>query len=118
MSRTPGKTKHLQTLEIPGITLCDCPGLVFPTVVASRAHLVINGVVPIMELKDSLQPIRLIIEKLGLPYFLKHLNISQADLRAGAEKRGEGELDDARALLAGLATVRGRLLRYNVPDEA
>ena len=33
---TPGKTKHFQTMNLPppdrwrGITLCDCPGLVFP----------------------------------------------------------------------------------------
>merc|ERR1719247_4075324 len=35
MSRQPGKTKHFQTIEVPerNITLCDCPGLVFPSVV-------------------------------------------------------------------------------------
>eukprot|EP00923_Selenidium_pygospionis_P023405 GHVN01040778.1.p1 GENE.GHVN01040778.1~~GHVN01040778.1.p1 ORF type:complete len:600 (-),score=101.83 GHVN01040778.1:808-2472(-) len=49
MSRQPGKTKHFQTLLLPGgdVTLCDCPGLVFPTVVASRYFLLLNGIVPI-----------------------------------------------------------------------
>ena len=29
VSVTPGKTKHMQTLDIPGtqVTLCDCPGM-------------------------------------------------------------------------------------------
>lgn len=32
VTSTPGKTKHFQTLPItPGLTLCDCPGLVFPS---------------------------------------------------------------------------------------
>ena len=67
MSRTPGKTKHLQTLELSdsNITLCDCPGLVFPSVVATRAHLVINGTVPLDELRDFIDPIRLIVGKIG-----------------------------------------------------
>merc|ERR1719245_294203 len=51
-NRTPGKTKHLQTLEIKdtGFTLCGCPGLVFPSIVATKGHLVINGIMPIDEL--------------------------------------------------------------------
>ena len=73
MSRTPGKTKHLQTLELSdsNITLCDCPGLVFPSVVATRAHLVINGTVPLDELRDFIDPIRLIVGKIGPEPILK-----------------------------------------------
>merc|ERR1719262_1906875 len=58
MSRQPGKTKHFQTLEMPehGLTLCDCPGLVFPSVVATRAHLVINGTMPLDTLISFLDP--------------------------------------------------------------
>ena len=38
MSRQPGKTKHFQTIELPQrkLRLCDCPGLVFPSVVATK----------------------------------------------------------------------------------
>ena len=73
MSRTPGKTKHLQTLELSDsiITLCDCPGLVFPSVVATKAHLVINGTVPLDELRDFIDPIRLIVGKIGPEPILK-----------------------------------------------
>ena len=34
----PGKTKHFQTLKLTDeVTLCDCPGLVFPKIHASKA---------------------------------------------------------------------------------
>ena len=34
VSRTPGHTKHLQTIFLtPTVKLCDCPGLVFPSYV-------------------------------------------------------------------------------------
>ncbi len=33
-SRTPGHTKHFQTVFLsPSLRLCDCPGLVFPSLV-------------------------------------------------------------------------------------
>jgi len=46
----PGKTKHFQTLTIPNehlieyVTLCDCPGLVFPSFKVTKASLIANGV--------------------------------------------------------------------------
>merc|ERR1719437_61499 len=77
MSRTPGKTKHLQTLELPGadLTLCDCPGLVFPSIVATKAHLAINGTMPIDELQDHIAPVRLIIEKIGINRILEKYSL-------------------------------------------
>ncbi|EZG77295.1 GTPase [Gregarina niphandrodes] len=46
VSRTPGKTRHIQTLQVPNsfLTLCDCPGLVMPTAACSKESLVINGI--------------------------------------------------------------------------
>ncbi|CAK0800231.1 unnamed protein product, partial [Prorocentrum cordatum] len=71
MSRTPGKTKHLQTLELTGgLSLCDCPGLVFPSVVATKAHLAINGTAPLQELRDCVAPVRLVVQKLGTAWAL------------------------------------------------
>lgn len=41
VTSTPGKTKHFQTLIVSdSVMLCDCPGLVFPSVVSSRAEMV------------------------------------------------------------------------------
>lgn len=42
-----------QTLELSDeIRLCDCPGLVFPSFVSSRAEMVLNGILPIDQLRD------------------------------------------------------------------
>lgn len=99
MSRTPGKTKHLQTLELAdsNITLCDCPGLVFPSIVATRSHLVINGTVPLDELKDFVDPIRLIVAKIGPEPILKKYGVSAAEVKDGAIRRGVGEASDEMA---------------------
>ena len=121
MSRTPGKTKHLQTLELAdsNITLCDCPGLVFPSIVATRSHLVINGTVPLDELKDFVDPIRLIVAKIGPEPILKKYGVSAAEVKDGAIRRGVGEASDemAHQVLCGLATHRQHFLRVGVPDE-
>merc|ERR1712232_630541 len=85
MSRTPGKTKHLQTLELvgQGLTLCDCPGLVFPSVVATKAHLAVNGTVPVTELRDSMPPVRLIVAKVGIAQALENYGLKESDMREG-----------------------------------
>lgn len=121
MSRTPGKTKHLQTLELAdsNITLCDCPGLVFPSIVATRAHLVINGTVPLDELKDFIAPVSLIVQKIGAEVILKRYGVSAAEVKDGVIRRGVGETSDelAHQVLCGLATHRHHFLRVGVPDE-
>lgn len=70
VSATPGKTKHFQTLNIPEtvITLCDCPGLVFPTFTSTRAELAIHGIMPIDQIKDfrnTYLPVQLICNKVS-----------------------------------------------------
>jgi large subunit GTPase 1 len=48
VSATPGRTRHLQTLTLtPTITLCDCPGLVMPSLVMSRAQMLLAGILPV-----------------------------------------------------------------------
>lgn len=47
-SRTPGKTKHLQTIFwTPEVRLVDCPGLVFPSFVGMEKQ-VLSGIIPIL----------------------------------------------------------------------
>lgn len=58
VAATPGKTKHFQTINLSkGIILCDCPGLVFPNISSSRAELVLNGILPIDQLRDFIGPV-------------------------------------------------------------
>ncbi|KAJ1606586.1 putative Yjeq GTPase [Cryptosporidium canis] len=79
ISRTPGKTKHLQTLRLRAphlcgteeesqdfITLCDCPGLVMPSFTSTKEHLLINGVTPIDHFRGNfLDTIQLIGERIS-----------------------------------------------------
>lgn len=61
----PGKTKHFQTLILSDkVTLCDCPGLVFPRISASHAYMVLNGLYPIDTLKSYNDPITILIQRI------------------------------------------------------
>lgn len=63
VAATPGKTKHFQTINLSkGIVLCDCPGLVFPNISSSRAELVLNGILPIDQLRDFVRPASLLCQ--------------------------------------------------------
>lgn len=118
MSSRPGKTKHIQTLELPdsGLTLCDCPGLVFPSVAATRAHLVINNTMPLDDLREVFSSVRLIILKVGLERVLSFYDCATA-VQEARKRSGDPNMDDTHALLAALAMVRGHVLNWKVPDE-
>ena len=73
---TPGKTKHFQTLNLnDNIILCDCPGLVFPTLVNSKSDMVLNGVIPIDNLTDFITPTRLMIHRLSIKQINNYYNL-------------------------------------------
>jgi len=68
VSSTPGKTKHCQTLPLDKETmLCDCPGLVFPSFVATSADMVCAGVLPINQLRDHMAPVDLVCRRVPGP---------------------------------------------------
>jgi len=142
VSRTPGKTKHIQTLELPEFTLCDAPGLVFPSVVATQAHLVINNTVPLETLIDRWAPVRLMVQKIGFSEICEHYSCSQyvkaAALASGAYVSNDHSedakvqrcknisagllsndhvLDEGHSFLAAFAMSRNHFLNVGVPDE-
>lgn len=52
VSATPGKTKHFQTLYLDNdLLLCDCPGLVMPSFVSTKADMILNGILPIDQVR-------------------------------------------------------------------
>ena len=60
-----GKTKHFQTIVLDDdLILCDCPGLVFPTLSGSRAEQVVSGILRIDEMRDPVAPVTLICERI------------------------------------------------------
>lgn len=64
VSATPGKTKHFQTLVLSDdITLCDCPGLVFPQFAMTQADMVVDGVLPIDQMREYSAPTDLVCRR-------------------------------------------------------
>ncbi|KAF8822367.1 hypothetical protein IE077_003918 [Cardiosporidium cionae] len=106
VSRQPGKTKHFQTLSMPdyGITLCDCPGLVFPSVVQTKHHLLVNGIISIEHFRgDYLPAVQLICDWIPEQLCL-HYKIMMDQL-SHAKKVGKFHLD-ASTFLSCLAENR------------
>ncbi len=65
VSATPGKTKHFQTLPFSDrVTLCDCPGLVFPQFVNTQADMVCDGVLPIDQMREASAPVELLVRRI------------------------------------------------------
>ena len=113
-SSTPGKTKHIQTIQLnDSITLCDCPGIVLPSVVSSKAHLVVNATMPLDHLRGGALPaIELVVERMGFKNLLQMYKCEHA-LLPQFMKLGS----NARALLSAIAVAKKYFLALNVPDE-
>ena len=121
VSSTPGKTKHFQTLSVPdapGLTLCDCPGLVFPTLAGSKAQMVCDGILPIDQLKsDYISPIRHLVGLLPPEAFEEAYAIK---LRNDEERADDPDMPDlAHELLTAHALARGFMTATKgAPDES
>jgi large subunit GTPase 1 len=113
-SSTPGKTKHIQTIILNDrLTLCDCPGIVLPSVVASKAHLVVNATMPLDHLRGGAIPaIELVVERMGFKMLINHYKCQHALLPQFLKLGSE-----ARAFLSALAVSKKYFLALNVPDE-
>jgi ribosome biogenesis GTPase A len=66
-SRTPGHTKHIQTLFLTKqIVLCDCPGLVFPALDRPKALQILCGLFPIAQVREPFSAIRYLAERVAV----------------------------------------------------
>jgi len=91
VSSTPGKTKHFQTINLSDkITLCDCPGLVFPHFATTKADLVCDGVLPIDQLREHIGPISLVVRRIPKEVLEGMYGIKIRPL--GSEEGGDGSL--------------------------
>lgn len=51
----------LQTLFVDSeLMLCDCPGLVMPSYVSTKADMVVHGILPVDQMKDHVPPVNLV----------------------------------------------------------
>ncbi|XP_076748630.1 nucleostemin 4 isoform X2 [Xylocopa sonorina] len=71
VSRTPGHTKHFQTIFLTKtVCLCDCPGLVFPSTVPKQIQILM-GSFPIAQVREPYTAIKYLAERIDLPKILK-----------------------------------------------
>ncbi|KJE93583.1 HSR1 protein [Capsaspora owczarzaki ATCC 30864] len=65
-SRTPGHTKHFQTIFLtPQVRLCDCPGLVFPSLVPKQVQI-LASIYPIAQVSEPYTVIKFLAERVDL----------------------------------------------------
>nr|WCZ58468.1 large subunit GTPase 1 [Andalucia godoyi] len=121
----PGKTKHLQTLELsPNVMLCDCPGLVFPTACATKAMLVCGGILPIDQMRDHIGPMTIVANRLPAVVFQQKYGCVMPSLVNGAhELDEEGKptkkwvYASATEVMQSFGTLRGFMNARGSPDE-
>ncbi|XVE59679.1 hypothetical protein DITRI_Ditri05aG0065300 [Diplodiscus trichospermus] len=137
VTSTPGKTKHFQTLIISDeLTLCDCPGLVFPSFSSSRYKMIASGVLPIDRMTEHREAVQVVanrvqrhviedVYKINLPkpkpYELQSRPPQASEfLRAYCASRGyvasSGLPDETRAARQILKDyIDGKLPHYEIP---
>lgn len=125
----PGKTKHFQTIRLtPLVTLCDCPGLVFPTFLNSKAEMVCNGVLSIDQCTDYLSPVALVCQRIPHAVLCARYAVaftSDAEAAAAAQRLDAQPLDtltednEAQRFLSAIARVRGFMTQaHGSPDQS
>jgi len=117
VAQMPGKTKHYQTLFLPeevdghqilnkDVCLMDCPGLVFPSFTHSKADMMVNGILPIDQLREWHSSIGIITQKLPRQILEEFYAVSLPDIYSATQ------------FLQVLALKRGFYTGRNLPDEA
>ncbi len=70
-SRTPGHTKHFQTLHLSAhIRVCDSPGLIFPSFMDRQVQILI-GLYNVAQVRDPYGPLLYLAQRLDLPQILR-----------------------------------------------
>ncbi|KAF9130331.1 Guanine nucleotide-binding-like protein 1 [Mortierella sp. 14UC] len=70
-SRTPGHTKHFQTIHLThNVRLCDSPGLVFPSLLPKPLQI-LSGMFPIAQVQEPYSVIQYLAERVNIPRLLK-----------------------------------------------
>lgn len=111
VSRTPGHTKHFQTIFLtPGVKLCDCPGLVFPSKLP-RTLQVLVGSYPIAHLREPYTAVGYLGKYINMPELLR--------IDHPSEEKSEGQEWSAYDICEGWAIKRGFMTKRAArPDVA
>lgn len=115
VTSTPGKTKHFQTLIMSDeLTLCDCPGLVFPSFSSSRYEMIASGVLPIDRMTEHREAVQIVAD--GVP---RHVIEDVYNIKLPKPKPYEPQTRPplASELLRTYCASRGYVASSGLPDE-
>ncbi|KAH7524389.1 hypothetical protein FEM48_Zijuj06G0114100 [Ziziphus jujuba var. spinosa] len=115
VTSTPGKTKHFQTLIISDkLTLCDCPGLVFPSFSSSRFEMIASGVLPIDRMTEHREAVQVVANQVP-----RHVIEDIYNIKLPKPKPYEPQSRPPLAveLLRTYCASRGYVASSGLPDE-
>ncbi|XP_018423062.1 PREDICTED: large subunit GTPase 1 homolog isoform X2 [Nanorana parkeri] len=115
VSATPGHTKHFQTLYVePGLCLCDCPGLVMPSFVSTKAEMICSGILPIDQMRDHIPPISLIAQR--IPRYVLEA-IYGINIIRPREDEDQDRAPTSEEFLSAYGYMRGFMTAHGQPDQ-
>ncbi|XP_064642244.1 large subunit GTPase 1 homolog [Lineus longissimus] len=114
VSATPGRTKHFQTLYVEQtLMLCDCPGLVMPSFVSTKADMVISGILPIDQMRDYIPPVARVCQLIPRKILEEIYGINIRKPREGEDPHRP---PTAHELLTCYGYARGFMTHKGIPD--
>lgn len=116
VSATPGKTKHFQTLYVDSeLLFCDCPGLVMPSFCTTKADMILNGILPIDQMRDPVPPVNLLCTLIP-----RHILEDTYGIMIAKPLEGEDPLRPpySEELLLAFAYNRGYMTANGQPDQS
>ena len=114
-SATPGKTKHFQTIILNDqLCLCDCPGLVFPSFIATKADMVCNGLLPIDQMRDHVNPVGLVCLRIPRRVFEQMYGLALPD---ASDFEDANRPPTPHELMQAYGRARGFMASHGQPDE-
>ncbi|XP_022890701.1 GTPase LSG1-2-like [Olea europaea var. sylvestris] len=115
VTSTPGKTKHFQTLIISDkLTLCDCPGLVFPSFTSSRYEMIASGVLPIDRMTEHREAVQVVADRVPRSVIEKVYKIT---LPKPKPYEPQSRPPWAAEVLRSYCASRGYVAASGLPDE-
>lgn len=116
VSATPGHTKHFQTLYVePGLCLCDCPGLVMPSFVFTKAEMICSGILPIDQMRDHVPAVSFVCQT--IPRHVLEGTYGINIIRPREDEDPE-RLPTAEELLMAYGYMRGFMTSHGQPDQS
>ncbi|XP_045439813.1 large subunit GTPase 1 homolog isoform X4 [Pipistrellus kuhlii] len=112
------KDQHLTvglTLFVePGLCLCDCPGLVMPSFVSTKAEMICNGILPIDQMRDHIPPISLVCQNIPRHVLEATYGINIIKPR---EDEDPHRPPTSEELLTAYGYMRGFMTAHGQPDQ-